>query len=120
MPEIAHFNDSIRDAIKGSTWGGHESEPGFVNGAIGKESLIAKNLLAGSLRDQGQGIYDFSQPSQVIQYAEAHDNLTLWDKLSYSNPADSDQDKKKMQKIGNEYGVAITGRTVYSCWTRVF
>ncbi|MBC1435603.1 type I pullulanase [Listeria rocourtiae] len=99
MPEIAHFNDSIRDAIKGSTWGGHESEPGFVNGAAGKESLIAKNMLAGSLRDQGQGIYDFSEPSQVIQYAEAHDNLTLWDKLSYSNPADSDQDKKKMQKL---------------------
>lgn len=99
MPEIAHFNDSIRDAIKGSTWGGQESEPGFVNGATGKEALIAKNLLAGSLRDQGQGIYDFAKPGQVIQYAEAHDNLTLWDKLSYSNPTDSDQDKKKMQKM---------------------
>ncbi|EUJ23507.1 pullulanase [Listeria grandensis FSL F6-0971] len=99
MPEIAHFNDSIRDAIKGSTWGGQEADPGFVNGATDKEELLAKNILAGSLRDQGQGIYDFAKPSQVIQYAEAHDNLTLWDKLSYSNPGDNEQDKKKMQKL---------------------
>ncbi|WP_233231015.1 type I pullulanase [Paenilisteria weihenstephanensis] len=102
MPEIAHFNDSIRDAIKGSTWGGQEAEPGFVNGATGKEELVAKNILAGSLRDQGQGIYDFAKPSQVIQYAEAHDNLTLWDKLSYSNPNDTEADKKKMQKLATD------------------
>ncbi|MBC2034660.1 type I pullulanase [Listeria booriae] len=102
MPNIAHFNDSIRDAIKGSTWGGQEAEPGFVNGAQGKETLLAKNILAGSLRNQGQGIYDFSNPGQVVQYAEAHDNLTLWDKLSYSNPNDTDQDKKKMQQLATD------------------
>lgn len=109
MLGVAHFNDSIRDGIKGSTWGGQEAEPGFANGAQGKETLIANNLLAGSLRDSGKGVYDFARPDQVIQYVEAHDNLTLWDKLAHSNPTDNEETKKQIHQLATSMVILSQG-----------
>ena len=38
-------------------------------------------------------------PCQTVNYVEAHDNLTLWDKLAYTNPTDSIEARKQMDKM---------------------
>lgn len=69
MPEIAIFNDNIRDAIKGSVF--ISTATGFVQGASDDETITKiKNGLTGNFA-----------PSQMINYVSAHDNNTLNDKL---------------------------------------
>ena len=90
---IAFFNDTIRDAIKGSSQEGNETTTGFVNGANSDEirEKIKLNI---------QGSTDWTNnPSQVINYASCHDNYTLWDKLCQSNPDDSEADRIKMNLL---------------------
>lgn len=73
---IAVFNDDIRDAIKGDVF--FEEVPGFVNGGKGFEKEIL-SLLCGFRETEGH-----PQPlcsGQTVNYASAHDNFTLWDKL---------------------------------------
>lgn len=80
MPNIAHFNDSLRDAVKGSVF--NSKEGGFVQGVKNKENLVMDNLMgADKLSDN---IATYTSPLQVVQYVEAHDNLTLFDKLMAS------------------------------------
>ena len=38
-------------------------------------------------------------PSQTVNYVEAHDNLTLWDKLYYTNSTASMETRIKMDKL---------------------
>ena len=102
MPSIAFFSDDMRDTIKGSVFG--ESGKGFVNGAENLEEDL-KLCITGSIKSN---LVDFSKttktawatsPSQVINYCEAHDNLTLWDKLYYSAKEYSVEDRKRMDKL---------------------
>ncbi len=110
---IGTFNDRLRDAIRG---GGASDAvetlvkmPGFVSGQE-KSAHVAAQIragLAGSLRtyrmvtadgnvkalqdlpygDQPTGYA--SEPSEVVNYAENHDNLTLFDSLAYKLPQDT-------------------------------
>ncbi|MCT1796019.1 type I pullulanase [Helcococcus kunzii] len=92
MPEgIAHFSDNFRDGVKGSVFNG--AEPGFVNGQQNQEDYILQNIKG------GKGLQGYTSARQVIQYVEAHDNLTLWDKLLETNPNDSDETRLKMHKM---------------------
>ncbi|MFM1948723.1 MAG: Pullulanase precursor [Pseudomonadota bacterium] len=109
---IGTFNDRLRDAIRG---GGASDAvenlvkmPGFISGQDASKR-VAEQIragLAGSLRtyrmmtadgsvkalqdipygDQPTGYA--SQPSEVVNYAENHDNLTLFDSLVYKLPPD--------------------------------
>jgi len=75
--KIAVFNDSIRDAIRGSVF--NPTVKGFVLGTIGAETRLKRGVV-GSI-DYGGTIKDFAfSPEQTINYAECHDNHTLWDK----------------------------------------
>ena len=85
MPRIAHFNDSIRIALKGSDFG-DEKDRGFISGKNYLEDLLLRNI-KGAMHLSSHSSY--VDPEQVIQYVEAHDNLTLYDKLLRSNPDDS-------------------------------
>ena len=85
MPRIAHFNDSIRVALKGSDFG-DEKDRGFISGKNYLEDLLLRNI-KGAMHLSSHSSY--VDPEQVIQYVEAHDNLTLYDKLLRSNPDDS-------------------------------
>ena len=81
---VSMFNDVIRDAIKGSTNG---EDTGYATGAKDDSGTI-KNILFGlngsvqnstlGTRSSGWQAYD---PTNVINYASAHDNLSLWDKI---------------------------------------
>lgn len=74
-PQVGFFCDDTRDAIKGHTFEG--KTPGFVNGGKGQEGAILSSVKAWC----GPGS-KVQAPSQVVTYVSAHDNWTLWDKLS--------------------------------------
>jgi type I pullulanase len=98
MPGIAHFNDDIRDGLKGSVFDDQDS--GFVNGKADMELRIKKGVVGGI--PYNDDIKTFSvDPEQTVTYVEAHDNHTLWDKLQLTNPQDSEEDRKKMHKLSS-------------------
>lgn len=91
MPNLAFFSDDIRDTLKGSVF--EEKDKGFVNGKLGLEKSIMQNIKGAN------GLQSYISASQVIQYVEAHDNLTLWDKLEKTNPEDTDLIRLKRHKL---------------------
>ncbi|MHA4086905.1 type I pullulanase [Bacillus cereus] len=97
MKGIAHFNDNIRDGLKGSVF--EEKENGFINGKENMEDLIKKGITAGIDYDTNSSTYQ--DPEQVLTYVEAHDNHTLWDKLELTNPGDSDEVRTQMHKLSS-------------------
>ncbi|WP_081265295.1 type I pullulanase [Streptobacillus moniliformis] len=74
---IAFFNDDFRDAVKGSTFG--QIGKGFISGNLKQEERLFASIKG------GEGIRTYSSPMQLIQYIEAHDNLTLFDQISRTN-----------------------------------
>lgn len=97
MKGIAHFNDNIRDGLKGSVF--EEKENGFVNGKENLEDRIKKGITAGIYYDINSSTYQDTE--QVLTYVEAHDNHTLWDKLELTNPGDSEEVRKQMHKMSS-------------------
>ena len=80
-PGIGYFNDTIRNAIKGHVF--NAESRGFVTGSVGLEQEIRKGI-AGSI-PYNKDIHGFAiEPEQSINYAECHDNHTLWDKMLIS------------------------------------
>lgn len=98
MPHIGHFNDTIRNAVRGSVF--IKEEKGFANGKEGLEEAI-KDCIVGCTDYTSKGSSLFKSPDQAINYVSAHDNNTLWDKLSFSNPEDNEETLKAMQKLSN-------------------
>ncbi len=80
---IAMFNDVIRDAIKGSVFDSKDS--GFATGAKASASEAIRFGVNGSVRNSAFGATNSSweahNPTNVINYASAHDNHTLWDRI---------------------------------------
>lgn len=97
MNGIAHFNDDIRDGLKGSVFG--DKDNGFVNGMQNMEERIKKGITAGL--DYDKKVSTYQDPEQVLTYVEAHDNHTLWDKLELTNPGDSEEVRKQMHKLSS-------------------
>ncbi|MED3599863.1 type I pullulanase, partial [Bacillus thuringiensis] len=97
MKGIAHFNDNIRDGLKGSVF--EEKENGFINGKENMEDRIKKGITAGIDYDTNSSTYQ--DPEQVLTYVEAHDNHTLWDKFELTNPGDSDEVRTQMHKLSS-------------------
>ncbi len=65
------------------------------------------NILGGQGLDASLGKY--SGPQQVIQYVEAHDNLTLFDKLSETNPNDSPELRSKRHTLATSIPLLSQG-----------
>ncbi|MES9664012.1 type I pullulanase [Bacillus cereus] len=105
MKGIAHFNDNIRDGLKGSVF--EEKENGFINGKENMEDRIKKGITAGIDYDTNTSTYQ--DPEQVLTYVEAHDNHTLWDKLELTNPGDSEEVRKQMHKLSSSILVTSQG-----------
>jgi len=81
---IGAFDDTIRDAIKGSTAG---ADKGFVQSG-GKRSDLKTGFL-------GQSNLGWANvPSQCVTYASCHDNLCLYDKLVDSVYGNSEYRKR--------------------------
>lgn len=71
---VGMFCDSYRDAIKGGT---NDASTGFIQGNNGKTYTVVNGV-------KGQ-CFGAKAPSQTIAYADAHDNLIMWDKMVLSN-----------------------------------
>ncbi len=98
------FNDEFRDAIKGHVF--FSEQPGFVNGATGMEESIKSGIVGATDHPEvnySQVIYSHfpwaAESYQSINYASAHDNLTLWDKLQKTNPQHQQEILVAMQKL---------------------
>ena len=121
---IGTFNDRLRDAIRGGGAGDAVENlmkvPGFVSGreTSGRVADQIRAGLAGSLRNYRMATADgsvqalqnipygdqptgyVSQPSEVVNYAENHDNLTLFDSLAYKLPRDtSSAERARVQML---------------------
>ena len=97
---VGLFNDNLRDAIKGGTFNIHDQ--GYISGNRDM-SAVLKRGIAGSvphwqLNDAKYACWAF-EPTQAINYCEAHDNNTLWDKLAISAKDYSRKDRVKMDKL---------------------
>lgn len=75
---VGMFCDSYRDAIKGGT---NDASTGFIQGNNDKTYTVVNGV-------KGK-CFGAKAPSQTIAYADAHDNLILWDKIVKSNGSSS-------------------------------
>ena len=86
---VGAFNDHFRDAIKGDRDGG---SPGFIQNGSRRDRII--NGLKGAIDDWAR------DPVDTINYFEAHDNLTAWDKLLQSAPGTTALVRRRMMRFG--------------------
>ena len=135
---IGTFNDRLRDAIRGGGAGDAVENlmkaPGFVSG-LETSAQVSDQIragLAGSLRnyrmataegtvkslqdipygDQPAGYV--SQPSEVVNYVENHDNLTLFDSLVYKLPRDtSSSERARVQMLAGALVAFSQGVSYY-------
>lgn len=96
---LAVFNDHLRNAIRGDLDG---TALGFVMN--GSHADAIRRGIMGSIDDFADA------PAESINYASAHDNLTLWDKIGKAMPGASDQERRAMQKLA--LGVVLTSQGV--------
>ena len=102
--QIAAFSDDCRDGVKGHVF--YEEEVGFVNGKDGLEETIKFAVVASTHHkdiDKENIVYSnefwANEPYQTINYASAHDNYTLWDKLQISTPNCTEEELIAMNKL---------------------
>ena len=88
-PGFAYFSDTIRDLLRGSVW--NDKELGFISGQKGLEGLLLKCFM---------GAPDWCKsPTQTINYASCHDNMTLIDRITVSTPNTSNADRIRMNNL---------------------
>jgi pullulanase len=98
---VSVFNDNIRNNLIGSVFDRHAQ--GFATGAWGLVDAI-KQGVTGS-------IHDFTAaPGESINYVTSHDNMTLWDKITASTPAASNEQRIKMDMLAQ--AVILTAQGV--------
>lgn len=85
---LAAFNDNYRNAIKGGTKG---ADPGYVQNASQRDGVLKG--LSGAITDWAE------KPTNAIEYATCHDDMTLWDKLEISSQNASREELVKMQDL---------------------
>ncbi|MDE2592218.1 MAG: type I pullulanase [Actinomycetales bacterium] len=108
MPGIAHFNDTIRDGIKGSVF--NHSEIGYAQGKLSAISAVKSGVV-------GQVAYDATagggwgavEPTVSVNYVEAHDNLTLFDKLQASMPRASAAERQRVFELSSSIAILAQG-----------
>lgn len=89
-PGFAFFSDTLRDGLKGNVF--DTAEPGYVSGATGLEDIITQCFM-------GLAPDWCTTPSQSINYASCHDNLTLMDRIARSTPSASREERIRMNNL---------------------
>lgn len=99
-PRVGYFSDDFRDTVKGSTF--KHKQSGYVNGSDGLEGFV-KQIMTGRVYHPELGELNkycwTDTPQQAVNYVEAHDNLTIWDKLFYTSAKDGMEGRIKMDKM---------------------
>ncbi|NLZ46144.1 MAG: type I pullulanase [Clostridiales bacterium] len=97
---VGLFNDNIRDAIKGGTFNAYEA--GYVSGDFNAAGVIKRGIVGSvphSQLDTHQDACWAYEPTQSINYCEAHDNNTLWDKICISANHQEENIRKRMDML---------------------
>ncbi len=100
LPEFAVFSDEFRDSVKGSVFS--DEAQGYVNGgsSYDKAQLIKASLCGWVGHPQIMMGAICDSPCQIVNYVEAHDNLTFYDKLLLSMRGARDWDFIAADKLG--------------------
>lgn len=114
LDRIGAFNDDVRDGLKGSVFAAEDQ--GFVSGKAGLESSIKFGIVGATPHPQvkeSEVIYAkkfwAKEPYQCINYAECHDNHTLFDRLLNSNKLSSEIDRAKMHVLAQTIFLTAQG-----------
>ena len=98
-PGFAYFNDTIRDALRGSVF--FHDAPGFVTGAVG---------IGEKLESCFRGLPHWcSDPCQNVNYVSCHDNNTLLDRISLAVPQRSMADRIRMNHLAAVFYMTSQG-----------
>jgi pullulanase len=120
---IGTFSDRARDAARGSSWGSAEDtvrNKGWIHGeGTAQQADLLRVGLAGTLESfqmtdrngervllsridySGQPAGYASQPSEVVNYVENHDNQTLFDNNATKLPRETTrEDRARVQTLG--------------------
>ena len=89
-PGFAYFSDTIRDGLKGSVF--NNTEQGYISGASGKTTVLIQCF-------KGLAPSWCTTPTQSVNYASCHDNMTLFDRIVNSTPDSSREDQIKMNNL---------------------
>ena len=108
---VGLFNDNIRDSVKGGTFNPYDL--GFISGNRNTASILRRGIVGSvphnQLKDASEACWAF-EPTQAVNYAEAHDNHTLWDKLKISGSNHfSPQDLIKMDRLAGAIVILSQG-----------
>lgn len=112
MPGVAVFNDDTRDGIKGSVF--EEAGQGFIQGDTNSAEKIKLGIVGATDHIElvttalPKGAWAMN-PNQTVNYATAHDNNVLYDKLMLSTDALSLEEIKNMQKQANAIVLTSNG-----------
>jgi pullulanase len=115
LPRVGQFNDFFRDTVKGNTFNLHDK--GF---ALGNERYYeaAKKILAGSVGLKEKGL--FQEPIQSVNYIESHDNHTFWDKLLICEKEESEETRKRQQRLATAFVLFSQGVPFIHCGQEFF
>lgn len=105
---VAVFNDAIRDGLKGSVF--NATDKGYISGdaSKGRANNVAFGIVGGGSGAASWKVND----AMIVNYMSSHDNRTLWDKLTLSNPDATDAQKAQMNRLGASI-IAISKGTVF-------
>ena len=98
-PGFAYFNDTLRDALRGSVF--HQSQPGFVTGAVDTGERLDACF---------RGMPGWCcNPAQVVNYVSCHDNNTLLDRIALAAPGRSLQELARMNRLAAAFYLTAQG-----------
>ncbi|NLJ71244.1 MAG: type I pullulanase [Clostridiaceae bacterium] len=86
---IGFFNDQFRNSIRGNVFDKYKK--GFAAGGETDSDFLNYALLAER----------YFRPGQMVQYAAAHDNYTLFDQIASSLPMRSFEEYERRQNLAN-------------------
>ncbi len=114
---VGLFNDNIRDAVKGGTF--NALECGYASGNLKSAGVVCRGLTGCVKFPQLNGHYDevcwAYEPTQSINYCEAHDNNTLWDKLCISVKDGDEKLRIRMDKLAAAIIILAQGVPFIQC-----
>ena len=82
VPGFAFFSDTLRDSLRGSVF--NNTERGYASGMGGHTGTISDCFMGAATWCKS--------PAQTVNYASCHDNMSLFDRLTLSNPEASTED----------------------------
>ncbi len=101
--DVAMFSDDFRDGLKGSVF--IDRDRGYISGVYSDERReLIKSVMCGGVFhsdiDRRQQDCWALSPKHSINYVEAHDNNTFWDKLALSMRKSDEDERKRVDKLG--------------------